>query len=145
MPLSAFLKSVAGTCPFWRQKAGIISREHQSCRRTHQAGWNEMVSLAASAAASHTFDEKSLRLNLAEIARRSYGDGYTVNQALEAGWKQGVGHAMADGIVSQAEEARLREFRDRLALDACSNAPQPTGSLSTPGSPPSPQTTPTHI
>ena len=61
MPLSSLLKSAAGTCPFCRQKAGILSREHPDCRRTYQAGWNEMVSLA--------------------------------------------------------EEARLREFRDRLALD----------------------------
>ena len=50
------------------------------CRRTHQAGWNEMVQLAAQAAASRTFDEKSLRLNLAEIARRSYGHGATANR-----------------------------------------------------------------
>ena len=117
MPLSAFLKSAAGTCPHCGQKAGILSREHPECRRTFQAGWDEMVNLAAQAAASRTFDEKSLRLSLAEIARRSYGDGTTVNQALEAGWKQGVGHAMADGILSQDEEARLREFRDKLALD----------------------------
>ena len=47
---------------------------------THQAGWNEMVSLAAQAMASRDFDEKSLRLNLAEIARRSYGDGATANR-----------------------------------------------------------------
>ena len=117
MPLSNLIQTLTGTCPFCNQKAGILSREHQDCRRTHQAGWDEMVSLAASAAASHTFDEQSLRLSLAEIARRSYGDGTTVNQALEQGWKQGVSHAMADGILSQAEEARLREFRDRLALD----------------------------
>ncbi len=117
MPLSNLLKSAAGTCPFCRQKAGILSREHPECRRTYRAGWDEMVNLAAQAAASHTFDEQSLRLSLAEIARRSYGDGTTVNQALEQGWKQGVDHSMADGIVSQAEEARLREFRDRLALD----------------------------
>ena len=39
-----------------------------------------MVRLAASAAASHTFDEKTLRISLAEIARRSYGDGATINQ-----------------------------------------------------------------
>ena len=118
MPLSTFLKSAAGTCPFCNQKAGILSREHPDCRRTYQAGWDEMVHLAAQAAASPKFDEKSLRLSLAEIARRSYGDDDTINQALEAGWKQGVSHAMADGIVSQPEEARLREFRDRLALDA---------------------------
>ena len=118
MPLSNLLKSAAGTCPFCRQKAGILSREHPECRRTYQAGWDEMVHLAAQAAASPQFDEKSLRLSLAEIASRSYGDDDTINQALEAGWKQGVSHAMADGIVSQPEEARLREFRDRLALDA---------------------------
>ena len=117
MPLSNLIQTLTGTCPHCGQKAGILSREHPECRRTHQAGWNEMVSLAASAAASHTFDEQSLRLSLAEIARRSYGDGATVNQALEQGWKQGVSHAMADGILSQDEEARLREFRDRLALD----------------------------
>ena len=117
MPLSNLLKSAAGTCPHCGQKAGILSREHPECRRTHQAGWNEMLNLAAQAAASRTFDEKSLRLSLAEIARRSYGDDDTISQALEAGWKQGVDHSMADGIVSQAEETRLREFRDKLALD----------------------------
>ena len=80
MPVSNLLKSTAGTSPFCNQQAGILSREHQGCRRTHQADWNEMVRLAASAAASHTFDEKTLRISLAEIARRSYGDGATINQ-----------------------------------------------------------------
>ena len=47
MPLSNLLKSAAGTCPFCHQKAGILSREHPECRWTYQAGWNEMVSLAA--------------------------------------------------------------------------------------------------
>ena len=117
MPLSSLLKSASGTCTFCNQKAGILSREHPECRCTFQASWNEMVNLAAQAAAAHTFNETSLRLSLAEIARRSYGDGNTVNQALEEGWKQGVSHAMADGSVTQAEESRLREFRDKLALD----------------------------
>ena len=116
MPFSNILKSAAGTCPFCNQKAGILSREHSQCRRTYDAGFQEMVTSAADASRDHTFDEKSLRLTLAEIARRSYGDGATVNQALEAGWKQGVAHSMADGIMTQTEETRLREFRDRLAL-----------------------------
>ena len=46
MPLSNLLKSAAGTYPFCHQKAGILSREHPDCRRTFQAGWNEMVRLA---------------------------------------------------------------------------------------------------
>ena len=59
MPLSNLLKSAAGTCPFCNQKAGILSREHPDCRRTHQAGWNEMVRLAAHAARSHEFNPNS--------------------------------------------------------------------------------------
>ena len=43
MPLSNLLKSAAGTCPFCNQKAGILSGSHTECRRTFQAGWNEMV------------------------------------------------------------------------------------------------------
>ena len=77
--LSNILKSAVGTCPFCHQKAGILRREHPQCRRTFQAGWNEMVELAADAAKSHEFNPNSLRISLAEIARRSFGDGSTVN------------------------------------------------------------------
>ena len=77
-----------------------------------------MLQLAADAARIHQFDEKTLRLSLSEIAQRSYGDGTTVNQALEEDWKLDVGHAMADRIMTQAEESKLREFRDQLALDS---------------------------
>ena len=83
MPLSNLLKSAAGTCPLCNQKAGILSREHQGCRRTHQeAGWNEMVRLASGAARSHEFNPNSLQVSLAEIARRSFGDASTVQRQL---------------------------------------------------------------
>ena len=72
MSLSNLLKSAADTCPFCHQKAGILSREHPECRRTHQAGWNEMVRLAGGAARSHEFNPNSLQVSLAEIARPSY-------------------------------------------------------------------------
>ncbi len=116
MPISNLLKSAAGTCPFCNQKAGILSREHPECRRAHRAGWNEMVNLAAQAAGSPDFDEGHLRLTLSAVAKISYGNEDTVNQALEEGWKLGVDHSMADGIITQDEEARLREYRDLLAL-----------------------------
>ena len=116
MPLSNLLKSAAGTCPFCHQKAGIMSREHPECRRAHQAGWHEMVQIAAQAAESPDFDESHLRLTMSAVARISYGNEDTVNQALEEGWKLGVDHSMADGIITQDEEAQLREFRDQLAL-----------------------------
>ena len=97
MPLSNLLKSAAGTCPFCNQKAGILSREHPECRRTFQAGWNEMVRLAGFAARSHEFNPNSLQVSLAEIARRSCGDASTVARALEEGWRRAVRHAAAAG------------------------------------------------
>ena len=116
MSLSNLILSAAGTCRYCGNRAGVLARDHPECRHTFKGGCNRMIELAAEAAISHSFDEKSLRLHIAEIARNSYGDGNTVNQALEEGWKRGVGHAMADGIITQAEETILREFRDRLAL-----------------------------
>ena len=77
----------------------------------------------------HTFDEKSPKNTLADISQRYYGDGTTVNQTLEEGWKQGIAHSMADGIMSQAEEAKLREFRDRLALADARADPNATQEL----------------
>ena len=103
MAFSNILKSAAGTCQFCNQKAGMLSREHGQCRRTYDAGFQEMITLAADAARTHTFDEKTLRLALVDIAKRSYGNGTTVNQALEEGWKQSVAHSMADGILTRDE------------------------------------------
>ena len=117
MPLSSILKSGAGACPFCRQKAGILSREHPECRKTHQAGWNEMVRLASGAARSHEFNPNSLRVSLAEIARRSFRDASTVAQALEEGWRRALRHAAADGSITHEEEFRLRRFRDRMGLN----------------------------
>ena len=129
MPLSSLLKSATGTCPFCRQKAGILSREHQGCRRTHQAGWNEMVDLAADAAGSHEFNPNSLQVTLTEIARRSYGDASTVARALEEGWRRAVRKAAADGSITHEEEIRLRRFRDRTGLNRSSAHASATAQL----------------
>ncbi len=71
MPLLELLHSVTGTCQYCGDKAGVIARDHPECRRTFGAGWNRMVKLAADAARYHSFDEKSLRLSMAEMARNS--------------------------------------------------------------------------
>ena len=129
MPLSNLLKSAAGTCPHCGQKAGIISREHSECRRTFQAGWDEMVQLAAQAAGSHEFNPNSLQVALTEIARRSFGDASTVARALEEGWRRAVRKAAADGSITHEEEIRLRRFRDRTGLNRSSAHASATAQL----------------
>ena len=129
MTLSTILKSAAGTCAFCHQKVGILSREHPDCRRTFQAGWNEMVGLAADATRSHEFHANSLQVSLAEITRRSYGDANTVTRALEEGWRRAVRCAAADGSITHEEEFRLRRLRDRLGLNRSSAHAQATAQL----------------
>ena len=129
MALSSLLKSVAGTCPFCNQKAGLLSREHPDCRRTFQAGWNEMVGLATDAARSHEVHANSLQVSLADITRRSYGDANTVTRALEEGWRRAVRCAAADGSITHEEEFRLRRFRDRLGLNRSGAHAQATAQL----------------
>ena len=41
-----------------------------------------------------------------------------------------MAHAMADGIIAQAEETKLRKFRDRLALDSTNADPKAAAQLS---------------
>ena len=129
MPLPSLLKSDAGTCPFCHQKAGILSRKHAECRRTHRAGWDEMVQLAADAAGSHEFNPNSLQVALTEIAKRSYGDTSTVARAMEEGWRRAVRKAAADGSITHEEEFRLRRFRERLGLNRSSAHAQATTQL----------------
>ena len=64
MPLNKLVQSLTGTCRHCGQKTGILQRIHPECRRTHQAGIQEMTQLATQAAAAHTFNETALRQTL---------------------------------------------------------------------------------
>ena len=97
------MRSAAETCRYCGNKAGLIAREHPQCRQTHDAGFQEMVNLSAEAAGSRDFDESHLQLTLSAVAKVSYGNEDTVNQALEEGWKRGAAHSVADKIIRPLE------------------------------------------
>lgn len=72
MSLSNLIRTVADTCRYCDDKVGVLARDHPECRRTLDA------------AKTHQFNEDSLRVAMAEIARDSYGNGATINQC----WKR---------------------------------------------------------
>ena len=117
MPFLNLLQSIKGQCRHCGREADILQRDHPGCRETHQAGFQEMVSLVAQTTIDHTFNEAALRQTLQAIAQRSRATGEDIDRALEGGFRQGVAQAMADGIITRDEEERLRAFRDRLALE----------------------------
>ena len=116
MPIGQMLQAMRGRCRHCREEAGILQRNHKTCRDTHRAGFRRMVDLVARAATGHSFNEARLRQSLRDIADRSRGTQDDIENALEEGWKQGVAHATADGIITRQEEENLLAFRDRLAL-----------------------------
>ena len=75
-----------------------------------------MEALARQAAAAGDFNAKAIRQRLAEVAERSFANEDQLTTAIERGWERAVVESLADGVLTQSEENRLRGFRDQLAL-----------------------------
>ena len=103
-------------CKHCGQKAGFLRSAHSQCKTAHEQGWQEMVAAATQAAAGPAFSQTQLRLDLLDIAKRSYYDGDGINAAIAEGWHRAVKDSLADGILTKDEEARLRDFRDQFAI-----------------------------
>lgn len=106
-----------GNCRYCGGKAGFMRGKHKECESAHQAGRQRMVALVARAAGRPGFSEAALLDDLAAIAGSSYIDDDGIRAAIAEGWHQAVKEGLADGILTQDEEARLRDFRDHLAID----------------------------
>ena len=76
-----------------------------------------MVALVAEAAGRSNFSEAALLGDLKSIAADAYINEDGIRAAIAEGWHQAVKEGLADGILTQDEEARLRDFRDQFALD----------------------------
>lgn len=106
-----------GDCRHCGKKAGFLRSTHRECQDIKDRGWEEMVALTAQAAGSFGFSQTQVRLDLMEIAKRSYYDGEGINAAIAEGWHRAIKASLADGVLTQKEEARLREFRDGFAIE----------------------------
>ncbi len=106
-----------GNCKYCGGKAGFLRGKHKECESNYQAGRQRMVALVAQAAGQSDFSEAALLDNLSAIARDSHIGDDGIRAVIAEGWHQAVTEGLADGILTQDEEARLRDFRDQFALD----------------------------
>ena len=106
-----------GNCKYCARKAGFLRRSHKDCDKSHRAGRQRMVALVAEAAGRPNFSEAALLGDLKSIAADAYISEGGIRAAIAEGWHQAVKEGLADGILTQDEEARLRDFRDQFALD----------------------------
>ena len=105
-----------GSCKYCGGKAGFMRGQHKECESAHQTGRQRMVAMAAQAAGRPDFSEASLLDNLSAIAGSSFIDDDGIRAVIAEGWHQAVKEGLADGILTQDEEARLRDFRERFAI-----------------------------
>ena len=106
-----------GDCRYCGQKAGFLRSKHKDCEATRRAGRQRMVALVAQAAGRSNFSEAALLEDLSAIAEGSYIDDDGIRAVIAEGWHQAVEEGLADGILTQDEESRLRDFRDQFALN----------------------------
>ena len=106
-----------GNCKYCARKAGFLRRSHKDCDNSHRAGRQRMVALVAEAAGRSNFSEAALLGDLKSIAADAYISEDGIRAAIAEGWHQAVKEGLADGILTQDEESRLRDFRDQFALD----------------------------
>ena len=103
-------------CIHCGEKAGFLRRAHKQCATTHREGLQQMEALARQAAATEAFNADAIRRRLAEVAERAFAGEDHITAAIERGWERAVAESLADGVLTQSEENRLRGFRDQLAL-----------------------------
>ena len=113
-----------GSCKYCGGKAGFLRRSHQDCDHAHKAGRQRMVALVADAAGRSNFSEAALLGDLESIAAGAYIGEDGIRAALAEGWHQAVREGLADGILTQDEEVRLRDFREQFAIEEENKASQ---------------------
>ena len=105
-----------GNCKYCGGRAGFLRGKHKECESSYQAGRERMVALVVQTAGRPNFSEASLLDDLSSIARVSYIDDDGIRSVIAEGWHRAVAEGLADGILTQDEEDRLRDFRDQFAL-----------------------------
>ena len=103
-------------CRYCGEPAGFLRRKHGACHAAHGEGVAEMRSLVAEAAGTADFNKDALRERLAAIGAKCWASETDIDAAIAAGWTRAVGESLADGVLTRAEETRLRGFRDQMAV-----------------------------
>ena len=105
-----------GDCSYCGEPAGFLRRKHGACESRHSKGVAQMRSLVAEAAGAAQFDQSALRERLTTIGAECRASEADIDAAIAAGWTRAVVESLADGVLTRAEETRLRGFRDQMAL-----------------------------
>jgi hypothetical protein len=95
-----------GDCTFCGKPAGWFREKHKECEAKHQAGSEEIATLAQTAIKSGG-DLSALEARAREVATASFVEESTVPALLQEGWENAVTVALEDTLISASEESAL--------------------------------------
>lgn len=104
-----------GVCTICGKPAGFIHHVHKECEELQRTTRDKMIECARAAAAGET-PSPDLQASLTKLASSAYGPDSWVRDALVGGWEKAVEAALADRILTDADEAPLDAFIKRFVL-----------------------------
>ena len=104
-----------GDCTYCGKPAGFLKKKHKECEAKFHSGTEQMVTLIEYTVTKRS-DLQSLETQLKEIASQSYIPASNFNQILVKGWEEAVSKAFEDGILTEEEEAALKELKHHFSL-----------------------------
>ena len=106
-----------GNCKYCEKPAGFLRSKHNDCEDQHQQGLQRVSSEVIRAINGNDhFD--GLEKAISDIARSSFISQEDRLGLLIKGWENAVDQFLTDGILDEAEEKRLLDFKDHFSLNS---------------------------
>jgi len=102
-------------CMHCGRTAGLLRKAHKQCKRRHERGKSEILSLVAEAG-SKSGNLQQLEIQIEQIADTSFIRQNFLQDLIISGWEKSVEDAFNDGIITVEEENALEKFKEYFAL-----------------------------
>lgn len=104
-----------GNCNYCGEPVGFLKKAHKECRQRYKQGKSEIISLIGKVG-SEGGNLSNLESSIEQVATSSHIDKETMNSLVVSGWENAVEVAFEDGILTEEEEAALKELKHHFSL-----------------------------
>lgn len=111
-----------GNCAYCGESVGFLRRKHPECEREHKerqriiAEGRDRINAEVLRVIKGAEKFSELEKTIAEIEKLSFFPTSERNSILVSGWEASVDKFLEDGVLDEAEEKRLVEFKNHFSL-----------------------------
>lgn len=105
-----------GKCIYCGEKAGLFKSKHKDCEAKHENGKAQFIEIIRNSIESDE-DYSSLPAKLSSIEEQSFISTELKEELIANGFDSAIESFLEDGILSEEEEQRALEFKEKLGLE----------------------------